>query len=162
MKTVVNQWTKEQDEILRELWPTHSATQLMPKLNKSRNAIIARANRLRMKKGHAYKNAPVSPLTPRTPRRRPIRITPPKTRRLRHRIAPTPPSTAVMDEPFMGVHLLDIGSEQCRFMKEPETLMFCGHPTVEGTSWCAHHKPHLLTGIPQMNKKDSRYYASRR
>lgn len=169
-------WTKEEDDFLRENWMTKSASEIGLLLNKTRNSIIGRANRIGLVKNISstkkalkihlgrvgrteMKNDEV--LRQKLIKKKAERLTRPKDRIYQRRISgmceAKSPET-LMDEPFIGIHLMDIKHGQCRFMKESETLMFCGHSAVEGSSYCSHHKPYLTTGREQLNGKEQRFF----
>lgn len=39
---------------------------------------------------------------------------------------------------FLGIALLDLEPHHCRYPRDPFPYLFCGQPTVGGTSWCKH------------------------
>lgn len=47
---IADRWTKEEDAVLKRLWPEMTATLLGERLGRSKSAVTGRAKRLGMKK----------------------------------------------------------------------------------------------------------------
>lgn len=140
-------WTIEREAILREMWPKHSAREIMTAMPEmSRNAIIGKARRL----GLISKRLGAARLAPRRPQE-------PRSLSLRQksfiRLPPTP-LPVEQAPPEGGVHIMDLRPQHCRFVfGEPRLLTFCGCQVVEGTSWCAEHrKIFTQASIPRITK----------
>lgn len=58
-------WTEERISILKDMWPSFSGKIIAERLGSSRNAVIAKAKRLGLKKEQLAKIAVVKPPTPR-------------------------------------------------------------------------------------------------
>lgn len=140
-------WTEEDDRLLRELWPGHSAgviaTRLFPR--RSRSAVIGRVHRLK--------------LTPKKPEKgtleRKLRKKPkPYVRATRYLSCGDKipqPIPEILTEPQgwepIGVPLLEAGTQHCRAIIEssaaagPGNAICCGHPVPYGQalSFCGYH-----------------------
>lgn len=133
-------WTPEEDAVIVENWAKLSATKLGQLLNRSKNSVIGRANRMGMKKGHAY----------------PTRVPKAVVRKARlkdaiwRKIVIKPEKvyeTNIDTLPFIGVKIWDLEKHHCRFMKDPSTLEYCGHQTKERSSYCQHHHERIYRPI---------------
>lgn len=141
-------WTPERIETLKTLWADgKSATEIAMMMGGiSRNAVMGKVHRLDI---HARlereANAPRKPLV-RTPRQ--PRVAKPKT------IAPKKPAVAPkpVDESIMGhmepgvtpllLKLFELDARDCRWpvSGEKADTLFCGHPMMEGSSYCCFHR----------------------
>lgn len=170
-------WTAEEDQYLKDNWLALSAKVIGDKLSRSRNSVIGRANRIGLKKavsstkkdrkihlggkvgdiGSEYdamlKRIKSKKGLPRLPKVKNMGFT----KRTSMIWEEKDPSN-IEDEPFLGVHLLDVRSGQCRYMKDPQTMLFCGHQTKENTPYCTHHAPYMYRGKIQLDDKDQKYY----
>ncbi len=53
----------------------------------------------------------------------------------------------------LNLSLLDLTAETCRFPFGTEApFLFCGHPTIEGSSYCGHHKL-ICTGAGTVSER---------
>lgn len=155
---VIKPWSKEEDEKLKELWPIRSSYQLMEVFGRSRNSIIARANRLGMKKGVSKKDRKNKP-KPVKYAHRIVFAKDPAYSFKSVRMPPMKPSQAIKSEPFLGVHLLDIKHNQCRYMHDSQTLTFCGHTVFGGSSYCENHHKYMFAGRVSLDEKEQKYFA---
>jgi GcrA cell cycle regulator len=143
-------WTDERLTVLRTLWAEGlTALQIGTQIGATRNAVLGKVHRM----GFAIRNVPVAgeQRQPRSAKQngpRPYRL--PKIAMLLA-VAPPPrshiegysrrpleyvPPTAPLNIPF-----LEHKTGQCREITGHDGLaLFCGHPAVEGCSWCAHHR----------------------
>lgn len=155
---VKNFWSKEDDEKLRELWPIKTSYQLMDIFGRSRNSIVARANRLGMKKGVTKKERRNRP-KPVKNSNRIVFAKDPAYSFKKVRMPPMKPSDEIKNEPFIGVHLLDIKRDQCRYMHDSQSLMFCGHKVANGSSYCESHHKYMFIGRISLDDREQRYFA---
>lgn len=130
---VGSSWTPAQDAMLKDLLATGiSFSQIAMEMNAgfSRNACIGRASRLGL-------SGPVKKFrAPRTPRSRVVN-TPRTIRAARERPAPSPIPEPQLSAEFLGVALLDLTPEMCRFPRgEGASILFCGQVTDGDSSWC--------------------------
>ena len=99
--------------------------------NYSRNAVLGKANRLKLKSSHAREK---SGKRPKQEKRRDIRprAAPPPSDQLNSRAiaAPLVP---------LGIGLLDLNDCDCRYPLGDRPYTYCGHPKVWGKSYCAEH-----------------------
>lgn len=150
-------WTDEEDQKLREMWPAYSSYQLALVFNKSRMAVIGRAHRLGMKKGSTKrdrsKGRKLSQSTLKT-----IFVKDTTYGISRVKVALTKPNEQIIKEPFLGVHIADIKDKQCRYMHESSSLMFCGHATQAGSSYCPNHHQYMFTGEKALKPRHQRYF----
>lgn len=151
-------WSAEDDAKLKEMWPAYSSYQLAVVFGRSRMAIVGRANRLGMKKGFSKRDRSnarklgESTLKTLFVKDRTYEIS-------RVKLAPTKPNKEIAAEPFLGVQIADIKDNQCRYMNESSTLMFCGHQVQDRSSYCPNHHKHMYTGEISLNKRQHRYFA---
>jgi hypothetical protein len=151
-------WTPEEDEKLKSLWLDYSSYQLATVFGRSRMSIISRANRMGMKKGISKRDRArgdklrSSSLKSVFVKDRTYEIS-------RVKLAPTKPSQIIAAEPFLGVHFSEIRNDQCRYMKEASTLVYCGHDVQKKSSYCPNHHQHMYTGERAINRRNHRYFA---
>lgn len=156
-KIIYPPWTPEEDAKLRELWLEKSSYQLAVVFGKSRMAVIGRAHRLGMKKGMAKRDrSNARKLNQSTLKTIFVKDTTYGISRVK--VAPTKPDENIIKEPFLGVHLLDVKSNQCRYMHESSSMMFCGHTTQRGSSYCQNHHKYMFTGEVALKPRHERYY----
>lgn len=120
-------WTDQRVTLLRKLWAEgyvahFIAVQLGGGLTK--NAVIGKALRIGLEKRRT--GAPVSPESERAHVPRPVR-----------------PQIDRVWRPFLGIALLDLEREHCRYPKDKgqgrAEFVFCGQPIQAGSSYCGHH-----------------------
>jgi GcrA cell cycle regulator len=127
-------WSDNETSVLIELWPTHSATQIARRLNRTRSEVGAKARRLKlagMLPVHLHKNFAVDPMpTPLRPRRaRPMQAI---------MLKPLPVDAGLIMRPCS---LLELEADRCRWPigdVEDRAVLFCGG-VVEGKRYCAGH-----------------------
>lgn len=156
-KIIYPPWTPEEDAKLRELWLDYSSYQLSKVLGKTRMAIVGRANRLGMKKGYSKRDRSnarklgQSTLKTLFVKDHTYNIS-------RVKMAPKKPNELIVQEPFLGVHISDIKNNQCRYMHESSSLMFCGHAVQKGFSYCQNHHKYMFTGDIALKPRHQRYF----
>ena len=156
--TVGVPWSAEDDAKLKEMWPEYSSYQLAIVFGRSRMSVISRANRLGMKKGVSKRDrSNARKLGQSTLKTIFVKDTTYQVSRVK--VAPTKPNKEIMAEPFLGVHIADIKNNQCRYMHEASTLMFCGHEVQGKSSYCPNHHKYMHTGEIALNKKQYRHYS---
>ncbi len=157
-------WTDELRERVKELWTTHSSTQIADKLREeghafTRNSIVGLVHRMGLgaeNKSEEHKNAnrrggikvprirvPRQPKEPREhkPRNRFVR----SNGNSNHlRLIVSRESAAVIKIRCDGVSprrlsLTELEPNDCRFPYGDGPFTFCGHPKMEGQSWCESH-----------------------
>lgn len=143
---VSTNWTKEQDDFLKEQYRAISAAVIAERLGKTRNAVIGRANRLglgrayrevfgqtathspyrhKSRKGQGGHNATGGELFYRKPK---------ATRVVKMEEADIKPLNGV------GVKMWELEPAHCRWViGEPKDLTFCGNNKHTGTSYCEGH-----------------------
>lgn len=154
-------WTEEEDKIIHEEWGKLTAKELGKILNRTRNAVIGRANRLKLRKGVAtgprkkpyHKEKPIDRRTtiftqvtivPRPPK---VRTAMPKTD------IPYVPSPDKMYRDGKGVHITALQNYHCRAIDDPKSLMFCGKDVKGGSSFCPHHHSIFFKPAPPIGVK---------
>lgn len=151
-------WSPEEDVKLREMWPAYSSYQLADVFNRSRMSVISRANRLGMKKGVSKRDRSTTrKMKDSTLKTIFVKDTTYSISKVK--VAPAKPNKEIIKEPFLGVHIADIRHNQCRYMHESSTLMFCGHEVQNKSSYCPNHHKHMFSGEVALNKKQHRYFA---
>lgn len=120
-----------------------SSGQIARKMGISRNTVIGKISRLRLKlhRPPNRRGVPAWPLGPRL-----------RTHQVREVIPATDPGAMLFD----GAHrtMLTVGRQECRWpYGEPSTsgFHFCGRPTGEGKSYCPYH---TARGTIRVGKKD--------
>lgn len=122
-------WSDERTELLKKLWPRMSATQISEVFGISRNAIIGKVWRLKLKA--VNKTATVE----RKPRPKPAWVPKQKT-------GPKPPQpTADLDIPpadFLALSFDQLRPGICRYPRGDGPFFYCGQPAEFGSSFCSY------------------------
>jgi hypothetical protein len=123
-------WLDDRVARLKELWPDHSATQIARLFgNLTRNAIIGKANRLRLQR----KTQPVKSGRPkgwRRPTPVPVQVTTP---------SPELPPPIIKLE-FLGLTIDEVRDGECHYPEgEHPPYRFCGQFVQDGSSYCPYH-----------------------
>ena len=145
---IYTEWTEEREQLLRELNDTGSNAWIAREINKktgsnfSRNAIIGKRNRLGLQCTKVFSRGPKEAKDrvkkPKKPRHfrygfsafgEPIPADLEFVRKFERRIPP-----AI----FLGVPLLELKNNSCRFPRGEKPILFCGQPKREGSSYCAY------------------------
>lgn len=137
--TSAAKWTPAHDEALKKWRDAHfTAAEIAPQINRefqtgySRNAIIGRLHRLGLTTltvGHGPKK--IGP--PREYQPRPRRIVIPK-------FSPEEVALRCIEIAPRNLSLLDLEPNDCRYPYGDRPYMFCGHPQMEGSSYCGAHR----------------------
>jgi len=120
-------WTPDQDDVLRNLRAEGCSYGVIAiDLDKSRNACISRAKRL---------GVPLTVRAPTEPRRlpRPRKV---KMQPQNINIAPDPLPELPASSTFLGIPLLELKANDCRFPRGEGPFLFCGQPKAEGSFYC--------------------------
>lgn len=140
-----NKWSPEEDARLRELWPLNTSYQLAAILGRSRMAIVGRANRLGIKKGHpeweVARAAKARNLLNGRSRAENFGVRLPS-KEQKDAWTPSPFTDSL---PFLGITLFDLEPHHCRYMKDGKSLLFCGHDKRKGSSYCEAHHAQMYT-----------------
>jgi GcrA cell cycle regulator len=137
-------WTTERVDTLRKLHADGMAFSLIGvQLGVSRNAVIGKASRLGLDARPHFNNAPIRKLDPEERARRLAQRNEHRNavqrlyRKLRAPPEPLPEPTSAPPE-FLGIGLLDLERNHCRYPRgEGTDILFCGQP-VERGSYCGH------------------------
>jgi GcrA cell cycle regulator len=126
-------WTDQETTTLINLWPTTSVAQIAARLQRSRNSICKKAQRLRLDGASKLFEVP-----PRKPLALPARI--PKSRLQTMQTKPLPP----LDDSFAmdPCSLIELDRTRCHWPLGDAgavALQFCGGQSVPGQHYCAHH-----------------------
>lgn len=162
-------WTDAEDQVIRDKWGEMTATELGHLLNRTRNAVIGRANRLKLRKGiqtgprkkPCHKTKPIDRRTDVftqvtvVPRPHKVRTAMPKTG------IPFVPSPDSMYKDGVGVHITALQNHHCRAIDEPKSLMFCGKAVQGGSSFCPHHHSIFFKPAPPIGIKKRGFDARR-
>lgn len=130
-------WTTEQDDTLRALWGKFRTTTIAGEIGCSKNAVIGRAHRIGLQT--LLRMTPGEKRAPRAQREK--RVTFRKS--AKPVIVPVPVDA-------LNIPFCDLEPQHCRFptFGEGRTILFCGHTTTDGNSFCGWHcsiaytKPH--------------------
>lgn len=134
-------WNDDNVAKLKEWWPTRSSSELAKMFGVTRNAIIGKVTRLGLKKGHEQKRERIA--AARLGKRRDPMIRKPDLK-----IETTvDASITVLEEPFIGVHIIDLNNTHCRYVKDSSSLLFCGHERKKGSSYCPNHHKHIFMEV---------------
>lgn len=127
-------WTKGEETILIKLiGEGKTYKEVSTIMNKAKNAIIGKANRLKIKYLAVKEKDPVC---------KPVVV---------KRQAYKPVTTEVSNAPkSLNLTVWNLEKDNCRFIAGEDKL-FCGHKIVENTSYCEYHKN--LCFIPQQTLK---------
>jgi GcrA cell cycle regulator len=172
-------WTDERVSILRGfVAQEHSASQIARLMDCTRNAIIGKCHRLGLSlRGNEApaKRRPreARPTQPAHYRAKKARALPRITAGLliHPNFKQCGPLARKQAEPVPPVAPLNIGFMaaavgQCRDITGTGAdglALFCGHPVVEGSSWCAHHHSVYCTAMRHpVTEKDADWLAGRR
>jgi GcrA cell cycle regulator len=131
-------WKPREDELLRNHW-AGSASKMMALLpGRTRNAIIGRAHRLKIK-------IPLPTILPPSLRWLPRKERPLPVKRVRPRAkAPAPPKQIPADiwAPLPGttpVSMVDVETDHCRWPIGNQFCGFCGCQKAPNSAYCATH-----------------------
>lgn len=150
-------WTEERIRLLKELAKLGSNTWIAKQINErtgarfTRNAIIGKRSREGIEWCHQ------GPRTDKPPR--PKKLTMVQRARITTRVKfeggeITPPE-------FIGVSLLDLGQNACRFPKggnDGLPILFCGQPVMEGSSYCEYC--HNVCWVPAKRSSERKTFAA--
>jgi len=143
-----NWWNAEREQQVRELWPTHSASEIGAKIGASRNAVIGKASRLGLTGGKPKPIQTRKPSAdPKTVRARALRRAraagispPPLPKREPATTAPPPPVDS------KRVPLIELTYRSCRWpLGDPQDddFCFCGadrESLAVNRPYCAGHE----------------------
>ena len=134
-------WTAEQDDELRRYRSEgYSYSQIAFALDAgySRNAVIGRLHRLGLTDPKAIRRTGTRPSnpTPRVKRARSTKFRPDDVRILQ---SPEYPNLRCVEVTPRNIGLLDLEPNDCRYPYGDGPYTFCGHPKIEGSSYCGAH-----------------------
>ena len=149
-------WTAERVELLKHFYAAgQSASQIAMELADrtrsrfSRNAVIGKVHRLGLERR--------GPMAPRPPRPKVKQIARKNILRWGNgKLLETPDihvEMPVIVEP-LNLTLAALGPRQCRWITNDDaaSALYCGHPTPDGTAWCAAHR--TIVYRPVANRRD--------
>ena len=149
----MNEWTTERFDLLKELAKVGSNSWIAREINTrtgatfSRNAIIGKKTRNGLES-----SAPCgSSAGNQIPRKRRGNGDGGLQRRLvnRRNMKSKPlPEEAFMQD-FIGLPLVELEANDCRYPQGEGPYLFCGQPAIEGSSYCAYHHRLCHNGIPE-------------
>ena len=130
-------WPYEQIERLKALWNDGrlSASQMAQRLGISRGAVLGKAHRLGLCAKKPVKDTARAKAAP-------LR---------RMKIPPPPPprqDEPLTEPPFVGVALMELPRNGCRYPQGNGPFKFCGQPVQEGSSYCEFHRRLCYVGVP--------------
>jgi hypothetical protein len=137
-------WTQNEDVKAYDYWKDGlSATETGLRMGKTRGSIIGRWSRLGLTKASKPATAKQPKPKPKRVRRRPQPISPIQKFLRGPPTQPDTPKSALLStyapEP-LRIPFMSIREGQCRDICGHDGLaLFCGHPTIEGTSYCGFH-----------------------
>jgi len=136
-------WTEDRTEMLKRLWASgsFSFSQIAGQMDITRNAVIGKAHRLGFN-GRVYGNTKRTPEQIEASKRRKAERRNERRRTERvHMVRPTINLEALRCVEVVPLHksLIDLGSNDCRYPYGDGPYTFCGHPQLEGHSYCGPH-----------------------
>lgn len=143
-------WDDQSVELLRKYWAEGlSASQIGARIFMTRNAVIGKAHRIGLPlRGNAVANRNRSIAATSRRKRKVVTVAPPP-RQATRRIniiggaarLPTEPLPPPVDGDVGRVAFADLEAHHCRFIprESSDPTPFCGHRTVPGLAYCAHH-----------------------
>ncbi|GAC1573000.1 MAG: GcrA family cell cycle regulator [Sphingomicrobium sp.] len=147
---IAHVWTIECEQILREMWSSHSSREIADHLGArgyafTRNAIIGKAHRidlqLKTRAEHRPQGAQALSAAAAPKKTGPGRR-PPKPVSDAPDTATVPFVPRVVETGPMHLTLLELTDATCKYectkADDPAQFRFCGHPS-DGTSYCAEH-----------------------
>jgi GcrA cell cycle regulator len=152
-------WTAELKELVRALWPDHSATMIANIIKRdhgitfSRNAVIGVGHRMGLMVSGATTRI-------RVPRQKPVQRKP-KLHvvangsggyRLQETVTGELPLLRCIELPPLNLSLADLPENGCRYIAGDDSL-YCGHVRRDGSSYCEPH--HRLVWLPAKPHKPS-------
>lgn len=149
-------WNDARVERLKDLLADGlSASQIAYALGEglSRNAIIGKLKRLGLPGGGGASDRPKSDAPRLGGKDRIVKLPAESTRRAIMRSALREDEPAPLLDDGQPVTLVTASSKQCRWMPgvEPGDLQICGHPTMPGEPWCAHHAGRVKNAVATAN-----------
>lgn len=146
-------WTPAHDDALRKWRGEHfTAAEIAPQINRefktgySRNAVIGRLHRLGLTT-LTIGNGPKKIRAPREYQPRPRRAITPK-------FSPEEVILRCVEIVPRNLSLIELEPNDCRYPYGDGPFMFCGHPKMEGSSYCFPHF-HLCTGIGTASERQA-------
>jgi len=136
-------WTEETVATIKALWAEgYSASSIARQTGApSRNAVLAKLNRLGLL---GTRNGPKKP---RSTADRPAKLAP---------VYVPPPPPPSQPDPILidgrALRLIDLPARACRYAYGDSDFTFCGHGTIDGSQYCAHH--HSVVYTPVRRRKD--------
>ena len=125
-------WTPDETSRLKELWQTHTATQIGRVLHRPRSSVCGKASRLGLL--GLPKHLDVDPHQLPPPRRGRPRLT---------QVAPLPPPVDDDDAPEMRPCTInELNDRRCKWplgQLEQVAVLFCGAETAKGQRYCPYH-----------------------
>lgn len=149
---LISPWTDERIELLKVLFGRGlSASQIAFELgHATRNAVIGKIHRLGLSRETAKKTA-----APRVPRESKISVTRVNSNSHVLRVMPAVEvaqyELKCVEIVPLNVSLLELATDGCHYIPGDD-LLYCGHPSLEGKSYCAPH--YYLCFAPSAPRKD--------
>jgi GcrA cell cycle regulator len=140
------EWSSEQDGLLRQLRNEGLSFGLIVRKftalghPRSKGSIVGRANRLNIPGALQ----PSKHLPRHKPRFRSIILASGAavSALLRRRTRPAAVRNTNIDtaaEPFLGIALIDLNQNHCRYPEGDDPILFCGQPALKGSPYCVTH-----------------------
>ena len=135
------EWFGNRCERLKALWPKYTASQIAKMFGDvTRNAIIGKANRLKLPRKKPSGNTHPRP----RPKPKPVALPP---------LPPEPPAPAMPPE-FLALTFDELEAGDCRYPEgDYVPFRFCGQMAEEGSNYCRFHKG--LTSHEASNRRDN-------